>query len=290
MFFEDDSTSDSSDSLGSSVGHEIPVFSDLQFDDFSRDIDSWSRQTTGFTCAIVSQKMILEQFGINVSEAQLVYEATSGGFLDSAGTSPDDVGRLLEHYGVATHKTFGLEELVKDLSRGHKVIVAVDSGELWGTDSFLEDLLFGQFADHALVVNGLDLSDPNNPQAVLNDPGRPDGAGLRVPLNRFLDAWNDSGQFYVATDEAPPNLASDPNIGTGFHPDAGIYMDQAYWQRFLELLGSLVEHVVLSFETSQQFAHYATISNPAVTAVIQSVTSSVSDMTNEQRNDLLREI
>ncbi|HBJ38796.1 MAG TPA: hypothetical protein DDZ51_29425 [Planctomycetaceae bacterium] len=290
MVFEDDSTSGSGDFLGSSSVHEVPTFSDLQIGDFSRDIDSWSRQTTGFTCAIVSQKMILEQFDIVVSEAQLVYEATSGGFLSSAGTSPDDVGRLLEHYGVTTHKSFGLEDMVRDLSQGHKVIVAVDSGELSGHDGFLEDMFIGQRADHALVVNGLDLSDPNNPQAVLNDPGRPDGAGLRVPLSKFLDAWNDSGQFYVATDEAPPDLVSDPSIGTGFDPNAGLYMDQAYWERFLELLEALVTHVASSFEASQQFTHYGMISDPAVAAVIQSITGSVADLTSDQRNEILREI
>lgn len=291
--FEDSSLpSDLGPEVGNTYGsQEVPSFSRLAGDEFASDALSWSQQTTDFTCAIVSQQMILLQFGFDVSEAQLVYEATSGGFLTSEGSAMEDVGRLLESHGVPTHQSFGMEGLIQELAQGHKVIVAVDSGELWGTDWIIEDLFSGRQADHALVINGLDLSDPNNPQAVLNDPGHPNGAGLRVPLNRFLDAWGDSGQFYVATDEAPPELASDPIIGTEFRQEAGMYMDIDYWERFADARGILLSKLIRNIdEVSTRFMTNGNVCDAFIGAVVNSVTGTISEMTNEQRDELLREI
>ena len=50
--------------------------------------------------------------------------------------------------------------LIDALAQGKKVIVSVDSGELWHKDSeIFEDLFKGERADHALVVCGIDTSD-----------------------------------------------------------------------------------------------------------------------------------
>ena len=57
----------------------------------------------------------------------------------------------------------GVEALIAELARGHKVIAAVDSGELWGTDLPFEDWLRPGGADHALVVTGGDVSDLSHP-------------------------------------------------------------------------------------------------------------------------------
>ena len=47
------------------------------------------------TCAIKSQQLILEDFGINVTEADLVRTAAEHGWYNG-GTLPQDVGKLLE--------------------------------------------------------------------------------------------------------------------------------------------------------------------------------------------------
>lgn len=212
------------------------------------DVDDWSFQQTAFTCAVVCQKMILHGFGIDVSEAQLVYEATSNGWLTAGGTSPSDVGQLLELHGVAchTHQGADVEALIAELAHGHKVVVGVDSGEYSGQDWFFEDLINPNGADHAVVVTGLDMHDPNHPMVYLNDPGHPDGAGVAYPLDRFLDAWADSGNMYVATDAAPFDLASDPLFGSHYDPGTGLYMDVAYWASFaatvLHLTSTIAEH------------------------------------------------
>lgn len=202
------------------------------------DVDPgfWHHQTTPFTCAVVCQEMILREFGIEVSEAQLVYDATAHGWLSSQGTSPEDVGRLLEYYGVPVHREYGngVESLATELAMGHKVIVALDSGELWKQDSLFEDWVDPNGADHAVVVSGLDLSDPTGPKVYLNDPGDPNGAAKAYPLDEFLNAWRDSGYYYVATDHAPMNLAEHSLFGTHFNPHTGMYMDADFWSSWLQ--------------------------------------------------------
>ncbi len=211
------------------------------------DADHWRLQQTPATCAIVSQQMILEQFGIEVSEAQLMYEAMSYGWFTPAGTSPEDVGALLELHGVGTHTVYGgdVESLAMELAKGHKVIVGVDSGEIWGQDFFFEDWLKGDGVDHAIVVTGIDVSDPDNPMVYINDPGDPNGAAKAYPLADFLDAWDDSGRMYVATDEAPPDLSGQERIGTNYNAETGLYMDAAWWRHFLANFVDVAKTVVV---------------------------------------------
>ena len=210
------------------------------------DTHDWVHQTTPFTCDVVSQEMILHEFGVNASEAQLTYDAASHGWLTDHGTSPQDMANLLDLHGVQTHTNYNgdIEALTSELAHGHKVIVGVDSGELWNPDSSLFDLFRSHEADHALVVTGLDMSDANHPKVFVNDPGDPHGAGKPYPMDQFLQAWHGSGNMYVATDSTPPHLADNLTFGANFHPDhsglGGMYMDSAYWSGFLANLGMVV--------------------------------------------------
>lgn len=205
------------------------------------DAEFHVHQQTDFTCAVVSQQMILKQFGFDISEAELVYEATINGWLDGpqGGTSSSNAAKLLELHGVDTHSHYGsdIESLVIELAHGHKVIVGVDSGEMWDEDFFFEDWYKPHGADHAIVITGIDLSDPDHPQVVINDPGKSDGAGNHYPLDKFLDAWADSGKCYVATDEAPPDLATHDIFGANYNSQSDMYFDPSYWA---ELLGRVV--------------------------------------------------
>lgn len=201
-----------------------------------QDAETWQHQGTEFTCAVVSQQMILQQFGIEVSEAQLVYDAVTNGWLTDAGTSIDDLGRLLEHYGIDTHQVVGagVESLMSELVQGRAVIVAVDADDMWNPGSLSPDVLGQDGADHAVVVTGLDLSDPECPRVYINDPGDPDGAGKAYSLEQFLDAWADSGNTYVATDDAPPGLGQHSLFGAHFDSESGLYMDQSFWSEWLQ--------------------------------------------------------
>lgn len=60
-------------------------------------------QTTDFTCAVVSQEMILHDFGINLNEQQLGLEAMQHGWLLEDGTPFADIGKLLDLHGVPNH-------------------------------------------------------------------------------------------------------------------------------------------------------------------------------------------
>ena len=150
----------------------------------------------------------MRDFGVNASEDTLRWEAaTNGWYQPGGGTSPRNVGNLLELHGVPIHRYEGatIFNLTSELARGHKVIVGVDAGELWNK-GFLEkvkDQLGLSGANHALLVSGIDTSDPSHVQVVLTDPGSGDVAKA-YPLEQFIDAWKDSNCFMVATKEPAP--------------------------------------------------------------------------------------
>jgi hypothetical protein len=211
-------------SLDQYIGPEVP--------------SEWTHQTTDFTCAVVSQKMILDAFGVTggnglpLSEAALVYEATANGWLTASGTSPSDISRLLELHGIETHQGQGMEGVVQELAHGRKVIVGVDAEELWHSDHpVINDIKdwFGRSPNHALVVEGVRVDDNGQPFVIVNDPGDPDGSGREYPLVDFHDAFDDSGCFFVATNEAPPGLAGDACFGRGFDQNSGTYDGSDSW-------------------------------------------------------------
>lgn len=97
-----------------------------------------------------------------------------------------------------------MQNIVSELASGHKVIVGVNSSDLWHPGSI--NSFFSQGADHAIWVTGVDNADPDNVKVIINDSGDPEGAGKAYSLEQFKDAWEDSGNFYLATDQAPPGL------------------------------------------------------------------------------------
>lgn len=163
------------------------------------------------TCAIKSQQIILQEFGIDVSESDLRQWSTDAGLYDGNGTMPGDVGKILAQAEIpCTQKVnANIFDLTSELAQGHKIIVGVDSGELWepGIKEWFESLFTGDVPDHALIVAGIDNSDPANPMVLLTDPGT--GQTCKpYPLDQFMDAWKDSGHFMVSTDISPADFAS----------------------------------------------------------------------------------
>ncbi len=173
------------------------------------------RQLYSDTCAIKSQQLILQDFGLNITEDQLRYEAMMNGWYNG-GTSPADVGKLLELHGigVSQYDNANIFNLVNELSLGHKVIVGVDSGELW-EDNVLDKLFEDSQADHALIVSGVDTSDPNNIKVILTDPGTGDLL-KEYPMDQFVDAWQDSNCFMMTTNDPVPEIFDPFNNLPGF--------------------------------------------------------------------------
>lgn len=191
----DDILPNNSNMLQDSIIGDVTPFPGLDADDIM--------QQQNDTCAIKSQQIILHTFGIDVPESQLTIEATQRGYYTPGfGSDAAQVGELLEDYGVGVHtrEHATVYDLANELAQGHKVIVGVDADELW-RPSFFNDL-FGEQANHALIVTGIDTTDPNDIRVILTDPGTGDVA-RSYPMAQFLDAWSDSSCMMVATDEAP---------------------------------------------------------------------------------------
>lgn len=169
------------------------------YDLVSEDI----RQQYDDTCAIKSQEIIMNAVGLNVNEEELrleVYE--NGWYIPGVGTPMENVGKLMESHGLEVQQELhgSMFNLVGELSKGHPVIVGVDSGELWhpGIDETFEDIISGKYPDHALVVGGIEFNEDFSGGIVnIIDPGTGDFAAS-YDMEQFEDAWNDSDNFMVS--------------------------------------------------------------------------------------------
>ena len=204
-------------------GSDEPIFSSTDMQQMYSD-----------TCAIKSQQLILESFGVNISEEELVNEALALQIYQPGyGTPITQMGSLLELHGVEStyFESANKYTLMHELAQGHQVMVAVDSGELW-TPSFWEqikDVLFGSTPNHALIVTGIDTSNPEAVEVILSDPGT--GAVMRYPYEQFADAWSDSSFTMLATNESPTEIEN------GFL-DSIMGMDSTCW---LQTFGEMIE-------------------------------------------------
>lgn len=155
------------------------------------------------TCAIKVQQLILESQGFDITETELRDEAIENGwYAPDYGTPLKYVGNLLESHGVEVHRSYhsSIGDIASELSQGHPLIVAVDSGELWhdGPRETFEDIIMGENADHAVLVNGI-MTNPFTAElnVLLTDPGTGDVC-VEYPLEQFEDAWADSGEFLIS--------------------------------------------------------------------------------------------
>lgn len=170
------------------------------------------RQHYSDTCAIQCQRLILNQFGDGSTEESLVQEASARGIYHN-GTRPEDVGKLLESHGIPVHRyeNGNVFNLSNELAQGHKVIVGVESEDLWHKNSILHEIAdffgFGK-ADHAVIVSGIDTSDPDHIKVNITDPGTGDVA-KSYPIEQFMDAWRGSHFMMVSTAEPAPNTLAD---------------------------------------------------------------------------------
>ena len=71
--------------------------------------------------------------------------------------------------------------------------LAVDGNEIWygNTETYAPN-----DPNHAVEVIGIDYSG-SEPMVIINDSGTMDGHAITVPASQFMDAWEDSGCYYV---------------------------------------------------------------------------------------------
>ncbi len=190
----------------------------------------WEQQMGPDTCAVMAERSLIEQFtGISLSEEEAAYISASNGWYHPGGGTPtSDVGNLMDLYGIQNHRVMNatISDLANELQAGHGVIVGIHSSELW-EDGLLADLKHALCkglgldnssfnpADHAVCVTGIDVTNPDNPMVILNDSGHAGGAGVAYPLDKFMDAWENSDFYYIATDNAIPEIADTDSINWG---------------------------------------------------------------------------
>ncbi|MCC8029667.1 MAG: hypothetical protein LIO75_07735 [Lachnospiraceae bacterium] len=176
--------------------------SDEVYGDPEKSMDYWEFQGDTNRCAIYSQMFIIEEMTgqeLDIEEMCDIAEE-NGWFTEDGGTPLMDMNRLLEYYGVDSDIVFAddISAIEDCLTDGGRVVAAIDADEIWYGEN--DDIYIpGDGANHAVEVIGVDTSDPDAPMVILNDSGNPDGSGVMIPLDTFMDAWEDSGYMMVET-------------------------------------------------------------------------------------------
>lgn len=189
-----------------------PLFAeDLEnFDPANADIDDvtgnpeesmeeWEFQGDTNRCALYSQKFIIDEFtgqDVDIEEIADIAEE-NGWFSEEGGTPIMDMNKVLEYYDIDNEMSFDndIDDLRDCLESGGKAIVSIDADEIWYGET--DDLFLPEDGvNHAVQVIGIDESNPNEPMVILNDSGNPNGCGSMIPLDNFMDAWED-GNFQM---------------------------------------------------------------------------------------------
>lgn len=160
----------------------------------AESMQEWEYQGDTNRCALYAQKFVIEELRdteIDIEELARFAEG-NGWFGEESGTPLLNMDKVLEHFGIQSEMSFynDISDIERCLQNGGKAIVSIDADEIWyGEDN---DLFTPNDApNHAVEVIGIDRSDPDEPMVILNDSGNPQGCGEMIPLETFLDAWED---------------------------------------------------------------------------------------------------
>lgn len=149
-------------------------------------------------CDIRCEGYALRKLGIEVSDNQLEQESREHEWLTEQGTRLIDIGKLCELHGATVSRQLesSLDDILEVIQQEKIIIVSVDEGELLGDIEYelQEDRVIGKCPDHVVIIAGYDkekleihIIDPKTPQ--FSDT---------YPLDRFIDAWNDSNNYMVS--------------------------------------------------------------------------------------------
>jgi len=167
--------------------------------DVDEAVEEWHVQEGDYSCAVCAQQFIINEFtDLDVTEEQLCTIAEANNWFDpECGTAPQDVGNLLEVFGIDTHTNYEgtIADIKQTLDQDGRVIAAVDSMVL-AIDGYGNYPVSG--ADHVVEVIGIDDSDPGDVRVIINDSGMEGGGGRSVPYHEFMEAWMPSGGFMVS--------------------------------------------------------------------------------------------
>lgn len=174
------------------------------------------------TCGLVSCEDILNQFGKNVTENEIVHHArdndlcTNNRFLEwlapelCGGTTPENQAHVLKDYGVPARVKDGasIDDLARFVEDGRGVIIEINAETVWEVNE-QDDDSDGR-ANHAVVVTGL-ARDPVSGKVqgfYINDSGS-GKSGQFVNVKTMQQAWSQAtgpygGGCCVVTNSARP--------------------------------------------------------------------------------------
>lgn len=155
-----------------------------------------AQNDTDNLCVIRCEGIALRHFGYNISDEELLRESKEEGWLQSSGTSFKDIGKLSLKHGLQVFhfENSSIESIREKLTNGYIVIAFIDEGELTGdyVQERDEDQFIGGCPDHVVIVKN--ITDKNIEILDSYTPEQLDA----YPLDKFLDAWNDSNNYIVA--------------------------------------------------------------------------------------------
>jgi hypothetical protein len=154
-------------------------------------------------CVVFAEHYILQVRNCPVDLDSLVSTAIHRKWLGRKGIKFKNIGKILELFEVEVDRRMNgtLADIEKALAKGYQVIVGVDAGELFpgtGLKKFKEKVedLFEQRPDHALIVTAVNKDKKGREIELLNiENNKP--VHYSLPRNQFMDAWKDSGYYWV---------------------------------------------------------------------------------------------
>lgn len=173
------------------------------------DAEHWFEQAVSGFCVPASIAQIVSEYTgtHHADEQHFVQQANELNVFEVGpdgvpGIGIDGALTLLEDAGIPASIEYGdgVETLVEYLDEGRRVLLAVDSGEIWAGEATEDNA-----PDHAIVATGVDL---DRGVVIVSDPGDPEGNLKEYPIDVFEDAWADSGYAAVVCDVTPEEFAA----------------------------------------------------------------------------------
>ena len=167
--------------------------------DAADSMEYWEFQGDTNRCAQFSQMFVIEQItGFDLDPDDFCeFAEQNGWFSEEGGTPLEDMNKMLDYFGIQNEMTDGnsFDDLLNCLENGGNAIVAIDADEVWYGEGFWDDTFdLSDGANHAIEVIGFD-EETNS--VIVNDSGNPNGCGVEIPLDTFLDAWEDSNNYMI---------------------------------------------------------------------------------------------
>ncbi|RMF37730.1 MAG: hypothetical protein D6754_08840 [Alphaproteobacteria bacterium] len=174
-------------------------------------LSHWNQQDHPYSCAVATTEMILDGYGLDFSESDIAQVFQDAGIYDpQQGTAPTEIDEtlnaLFEHQGIGLEAreldNWQVSDLQELLDKGVRPLIALDAAETWpGSEtSTLNEFMGIPDSGHAVQLIAIE-DGPDGQVAVLNDPAAPEGKGMRVPMDTFLDACDDFGNLAIAVEQ-----------------------------------------------------------------------------------------